>query len=389
MKIGFLTSEFPHPKTGHAGGIGTSLLNLTKGLVQAGHQVVLLVYGQKEDEVFEESGITFHRLKNVKLKGFSRYLTQKKIEKRINLLVQKQQLDVVEAADWTGITSFIKPDCPLVIRLHGSDTYFCHLDQRPVKAINRFHEKRALQSADGLLSVSQYTANVTKELFALSSNFTVVPNGIDLQKFDVSPDDRMIQQPTILYFGTLIRKKGLLELPLIFNEVFKKNKQARLLLIGRDSGDVISGNASTWKMMQSLFTVEALKNVRYSGSVPYEEMRKNIDQAAVCVFPTFAEALPVSWIEAMAMKKSIVASEIGWAPELIDDGINGYLVHPKKHTEFANKIIRLLEDPELRHNFGIQARIKAEQNFGLQTVASQSVAFYETVIRQKGQKTKA
>jgi|SRR6218665_96206 len=386
MKIGFLTSEFPHPKTGNAGGIGTSLLNLTKGLVQAGHQVTLLIYGQKEDEIFEENGIVFHRIKNIKLKGFSRFLTQKKIEKKINSLFINRQIDLVEAADWTGITSFIKPNCPVVIRLHGSDTYFCHLDQRPVKAINRFHEKRALQNADGLLSVSRYTANVTKELFVITKEFTIIPNAIDLQKFDVSAANNTIQPHTILYFGTLIRKKGLLELPLIFNEVFQKNNQAKLLLIGRDSGDVLSGNKSTWKIMQPLFAAEAFKNVTYAGSVPYEQMRKNIDGAAVCVFPTFAEALPVSWIEAMAMKKPIVASDIGWAPELIDDGINGYLVHPKKHTEFADKIIKLLGNPELQHDFGIQARIKAEQNFGLQTVAAQSVAFYEKVIQQKQKK---
>jgi hypothetical protein len=49
---------------------------------------------------------------------------------------------LVEAPDWTGITSFIDAKCPVVIRLNGSDTYFCHLDQRPVKWNNKFHEKR-------------------------------------------------------------------------------------------------------------------------------------------------------------------------------------------------------------------------------------------------------
>ena len=71
--------------------------------------------------------------------------------------------------------------------------------------------------------------------------------------------------------------------------------------------------------MQGLFTTEAQANVRYLGSVPYENIKKHIDEAAVCVFPTFAEALPVSWIEAMAMQKAIVASAIGWAEEVIEE----------------------------------------------------------------------
>lgn len=78
MKIAFLTPEFPHPKTGSSGGIGTSILNLSKGLVKDGHEVSVLVYGQDKDEVFIENGITYYRIKNTRLKGFSRLLTQKK-----------------------------------------------------------------------------------------------------------------------------------------------------------------------------------------------------------------------------------------------------------------------------------------------------------------------
>ena len=162
----------------------------------------------------------------------------------------------------------------------------------------------------------------------------------------------------ILYFGSLIRKKGLLELPLIFNEVIKTNPVAKLVLVGRDVPDIISGNASTWGMMQELFTTKALENVSYLGSVPYQEIEKYVNEATVCVFPSFAEALPVSWIEAMAMQKPIVASNIGWATEVIEDGIDGYLVHPTHHRDYANKINVLLKNPELQKQFGMEARKK-------------------------------
>eukprot|EP01137_Pigoraptor_chileana_P020074 Opistho-2@81963 len=139
MKIAFLTPEFPHPKIGPSGGIGTSILNLSKGLIAAGHEVSVLVYGQEKDEVFEENGMVFYRIKNVKIKGLSRFFTQKKIQRRINKLVSENKVELIEAPDWTGITSGIKPKCPVVLKLHGSDTYFCHLDKRPVKFLNRSH----------------------------------------------------------------------------------------------------------------------------------------------------------------------------------------------------------------------------------------------------------
>jgi glycosyltransferase involved in cell wall biosynthesis len=380
MKIAFLTPEFPHPKMGSSGGIGTSIYNLSKGLTQAGHQVFVLVYGQSEDAIFVENDITYYRIKNIKIKGFSRFLTQKKIEKIINLLIKNNNLDLVEAPDWTGITSRIRPNCPVVIRLNGSDTYFCHLDKRPVKFLNKFHEQRALQNADALLSVSHYTAEVTKQLFSLNRNFQIIPNSIDLEKFS---NDHSIgfQENTILYFGTLIRKKGSLELPLIFNEVYKHNKQAKLILIGRDASDILTKNVSTWEMMQPLFDVEAMQNVSYLGSVSYDKIKEFINTSTVCVFPTFAEALPVSWIEAMAMQKAIVASNIGWATEVIDDTVNGFLVHPQDHENYAKKIIQLLENEALRHQFGIEARKKITQKFSIEVVAKQSADFYKKILQ--------
>ena len=379
MKIAFLTPEFPHPKTGSAGGIGTSILNLSKGLIEQGHKVLVLVYGQNKDEVFNENGIVFYRIKNVKIKGLSWFLTQKKIEKLINTLVSEQKIDIVEAPDWTGITSFIQTKCPLIIRLNGSDTYFCHLDNRPVKWKNKFHEKRALQKADGLLSVSQFTAAVTKELFQLKREFTIIPNSIDVERFENDGNSVKINNNTILYFGTLIRKKGLLELPFIFNEVIKKDKSVQLILVGKDSFDIISGNSSTWQMMRNLFSNEALANVTYIGSVPYQEIKAIIKEATVCVFPTFAEALPVSWIEAMAMQKPIVASNIGWALEVIDDGKNGFLVHPKNHEEYANKIVTLLDNFDLQTQFGKEARKKIAEKFSTEVVARKSANFYKLV----------
>jgi glycosyltransferase involved in cell wall biosynthesis len=380
MKIAFLTPEFPHPKMGSSGGIGTSILNLAKGLTLAGHEVYVLVYGQKEDEIFTENNIHYYRIKNVKLKGFSRLLTQKKIQKLINSLIRNNSLDIVEAPDWTGITSEIKPNCPVVIRLNGSDTYFCHLDQRPVKTLNKFREKKALQNADALLSVSQYTADVTKELFSLKNDFTIIPNSIDLDNFSKN-ETITSNENTILYFGTLIRKKGSLELPLIFNEVYQANNQAKMIIIGRDASDIVTGNSSVWQMMQPLFDKAAFQNVTYLGSVPYETIKEHISAATVCVFPTFAEALPVSWIEAMAMQKAIVASNIGWATEVIDNDSNGFLVHPKEHQQFAQKIIALLESEVLRNQFGAAARNKVEQKFSITVVAKQSADFYKAIIQ--------
>ncbi len=380
MKIGFLTPEFPHPKTGNSGGIGTSILNLSKGLTQLGHEVSILIYGQDKDEIFHQNDITFYRIKNVKVKGLSLFLTQSKIQKLINTLHSENKIAIVEAPDWTGFTAFIKPKCPLVLRLHGSDTYFCYLEKRSVKWHNTFLERNAFKKADGIISVSQFTGDETNKIFKTNREFQVIPNGVDVQNFHpLKPNNNQ----KILYFGTLIRKKGMLELPLIFNEVHFKNPSAELILIGKDAKDIVSGSTSTWQLMQSLFDKKALQKVNYLGSVPYSEIKQHIEAATVCVFPTFAEALPVSWLEAMAMQKPIVASNVGWAPEIIANGKEGFLVHPKDHAEYASKIIAILADESLQIQLGTAARKKIIEKFSIEKVAQQSVAFYQKFLNKK------
>lgn len=380
MKIAFLTPEYPHERIGHSGGIGTSIKHLAIALQKQGHEVSLLIYGQKEDARFKADNIQFYKIKNPKLKGLSWFLTRKKIQKLINSLHKAQKIDLVEAPDWTGIASFINVNCPIVIRENGSDTYFCHLDNRPVKAINRFHEKRALKSVDGIIAVSQFTGELTNKLFNIKRPFTVIPNAVNIEDF--KPNDSLTENKnkTLLYFGTLIRKKGLLELPYIFNKVNEQYPEATLILVGKDSPDIKTQTQSTWQLMQPLFTETALKKVNYVGVVPYSKMRWHIEKATLCVFPTFAEALPVSWLEAMALKKAIVASNVGWAKEIVDDGEDGFLVHPEAHDSYANKINMLLENPTLRNAFSIAARKKMISKFSSEIVAKQSVSFYKKII---------
>lgn len=383
MKIAFLTPEYPHPLTGSSGGIGTSIKNLAKALSLNGHTVRILVYGQTQDAVFNEGRVVVQQIKNIKIKGLSWYFTRKKIENIINKLYTDKEIEIVEAPDWTGITSFIQPKkCPITIKLNGSDTYFCHLDQRPVKWWNRFHEKRALEQANSYCSVSAYTAKLTNELFGFRKYFTIIPNGVDMELFS-NAELAASSKPIILYFGTLIRKKGLLELPLIFNIVIEQYPDAELHLVGGDSPDILSGSNSTWSLMQPLFTQQALQNTIYHGKKRYEEMQQQIVLSSVCVFPTFAEAFPVSWLEAMAMKKAIVASEIGWGPEVIEPKVSGFLVHPKNHQLFADRIILLLKDAKLRETMGQSAFDRISTKFDSETIAKLNVAFYESVIDLK------
>lgn len=380
MKIAFLTPEFPSKEIGHSGGIGSSIKNLANGLLRNNSTVIIIVYGQPQDRIFTEDGLTFYCVKNIKFKGFSLFLTQIKVVSLINSLFDQGKIDVLEAPEWTGFTSFIHPKCPIILRLHGSDTYFCYLENRPVKKINKFLEKRALIKANAIVSVSKFTGELTNKIFKLDRSFQVIPNSINYHdfEFDSTQNDSLI----ILYFGTLIRKKGVLELPLIFNKVHLWCKDVRLILVGKDAYDIKTNSKSTWNLMQPKFNPEAFKNVSYLGMVSHSEINSHIKNSRVCVFPSFAEALPVSWLEAMAMGKPVVASKIGWGPEVIEHGVDGFLEDPKKHEEYAQFVIELLNDNNLAEKIGKNARDKIYKKFSFEKVINQNLIFYYEVIKK-------
>ena len=380
MHIAFLTPEYPHKKISHAAGIGTSIKNLAVALVKENCKVSIIVYGQNKSLVFEDEGVVIHVLEDKNYRFAKWYWYRKYIQNYCNQLIKEQNITILEAADWTGITAFMRFKIPLVIRFHGSDTYFCHLEKRKQKLKNFWFEKLALQKAKAFIAPTTFAGNLSQKLFGLQNKkIQTIHNGLELGKFENSHPEEY-QNGLLLYIGTIIRKKGVLELPKIFNQVRQQHPQASLILIGGDSSDIETQSQSTWQLMQNRFQDDDLHSVTYLGKIPYHEVQQYIKKAHVCVFPSFAETLGMVTIEAMAMQKPVVNTKIGWAKELIVDGESGFLVHPKNHQEYAAKITSILKDNVLAKKLGENARERVEKKFEITKIAAENIAFYKSLI---------
>jgi glycosyltransferase involved in cell wall biosynthesis len=380
MHIAFLTPEYPHERVQHAAGIGTSIKNLVLALVKKEVTVSVFVYGQKEDAILEEEDLKIHLIKAQKYKAFGWFRHRKYIQNYLNIYIVSEGIDLVEAPDWTGITAFMNLKAPVVIRFHGSDTYFCHLEQRKQKAKNFWFEKMAISKAQAFIAPTHFAGELSQKLFGIKNKtIQTIHYGLELDQFqNASPS--VYENGLILYIGTIIRKKGVLELPVIFNKVRKKYPNAQLVLIGSDSYDIQTKSKSTWELVQQEFENEDLEHVSYFGKIPYEEVQEYIKKANVCVFPTFAETLGMVTIESMALQKPVVNSNIGWSQELIVDGESGYLVHPKDHDAFADKIVGLLQDNILCSAIGRAARTRVETVFDIEKTVAQNITFYKSII---------
>lgn len=382
MHIAFLTPEYPHEKVAHVAGIGTSIRNLIVALAQKKVKVSVFVYGQQEDALIVEDGITIHLIQNRKYKFMGWFCHRKYLQNYLNKHILSQKIDAVEAPDWTGITAFMRLKAPLIIRFHGSDTYFCHIEKRHQKLKNYWFEKLAVQNAEAFIAPTTYAGNISKKLFGIKNKLVqTIHYGLELNRFE-NPNPALFEKGLLLYIGTVIRKKGVFELPEIFKKVRLLFPEAKLVLIGGDSSDVQTGSHSTWQMLQKEFDTNDLEKVTYLGKIPYQDIQNYIKQAHVCIFPSFAETLGMVTIESMALQKPVVNTNIGWAQELIADGETGFLVHPQDHTLYADKILELLADSNLCLTMGGNARKRVEAIFDIEKIAQQNILFYQSIIGQ-------
>ncbi|WP_026935512.1 glycosyltransferase family 4 protein [Christiangramia echinicola] len=380
MHIAYLTPEYPHELCTASGGLGTSIRNMAEALVKKGKKVSVLVYSQNSEQHFSDKGIHFYLIEQRKYPFGGWYFYRKYLEKRINRIIFKEGINIFETPDWTGITAFMKFEIPHIIRLHGTDGYFCELENRRQKYKNRLFERSALINADSIVSVSDFTGKKTMEVFDLERKYKVIHNSIRIEDFQASKIKPVPGR--ILYFGSLIRKKGVLELAEIYNRVVRENPEVKLILAGRDIVDIFE-NTSTLELFKNKLTQKAIKQFEYIGSLDYSKVREELENASLVVLPSFAEAMPMTWLESMAMGKALVTSNIGWAPEVMIDGKTGYMVDPRNHKLYASRIVDLLKDSKLSKGMGKAARELVVRNFSSKVVAEQNIKFYQELIEKK------
>ena len=109
------------------------------------------------------------------------------------------------------------------------------------------------------------------------------------------------------------------------------------------------------------------QRVRFLGYQSQSQVRELLRQTDVFVMASFAEGVPVVLMEAMAAGVPVVATRIAGIPELVEDGVCGFLVAPGSAQALADKVNALLDDPALRNRFALAGREKVEREFNLST----------------------
>jgi glycosyltransferase involved in cell wall biosynthesis len=103
----------------------------------------------------------------------------------------------------------------------------------------------------------------------------------------------------------------------------------------------------------------------------------------VSALTSFSEGLSITLLESMRCGVPVVATRVGGNPEVVVDGVTGYLVPPGDVPAFASQTVKLLLDRDLRKHMGEEARLHVERYFSLRDVASRYTETYEELLSRK------
>jgi N-acetyl-alpha-D-glucosaminyl L-malate synthase BshA len=260
---------------------------------------------------------------------------------------------------------------PIITTLHGTDITLVGKD-RSYLPITRF----GIQQSDGVTAVSEYLRQATCEIFGLCQ-IQVIPNFVDGEMYAPRPNEALRARLTpdgekiimhVSNFRPLKRAPDCVE---IFARVVEQVK-ARLVMVG-DGPDRAQAE---WVARQR----GVAELVQFVGKQPL--ISECLSVADLFLLPSEMESFGLAALEAMACGVPVVVSRVGGLPEVVDDGVSGYLVELGDLEGMAAAAIRILQSESLRIEMGQRARQVALERFSSRNIVPIYEAYYQKVLEK-------
>jgi D-inositol-3-phosphate glycosyltransferase len=245
------------------------------------------------------------------------------------------------------------------------------------------HEQNVARRATAIITASDHERVLLERYYgAAPERMHTIPCGVDLEMFRPLDQEHSRlklgldpRRPVILWVGRLEKLKGV---DILVGAVAQlERRDFTLLIVGGD--ERAHGLRAELEAQAREQGVAA--NVRFEGAVAHDRLPLYYSAAEVCVVPSYYESFGLVAVEAMACGTPVVASRVGGLVSTVQDGVSGYLIPWRCPEPFAEKLEVLLNNPELRGNFGRAAR-KSVERFRWRSVALQVAAVYDGAIAE-------
>lgn len=203
---------------------------------------------------------------------------------------------------------------------------------------------------------------VQKKILHKSQVEIINGSGVNLEKFKPTP---LPKNPAFLFIGRLIKDKGIMEYLHACKILKSKYDHVRCLLVGP-----FDTNPSALKPYE-LFEFINCGVIEYFGE--QDDVRPYIEMCSTFVLPSYHEGTPKTVLEAMAMGRPIITSNVPGCRETVIEEINGYLIEPKNIDLLVNKMEFLILNPEINCRMGIKSLEMANERFDVHKVNAQII----------------
>jgi N-acetyl-alpha-D-glucosaminyl L-malate synthase BshA len=262
---------------------------------------------------------------------------------------------------------------PFVTTLHGTDITLVGAD-RSYLPITRF----SIEQSDAVTAISEYLQRITVSEFQVQKPVELIPNFVNCDVFQpadgpsrrnelASPGEKVL-----VHLSNFRPVKRVPDVIAIFAHVRGKIP-AKLLMIG-DGPDRATDE---WMVREQCLS----QDVIFLGK--QSQVHTLLNCADVLLLPSDLESFGLAALEGMACGVPAVCSRVGGVPEVITDGIEGYLVPPREVEIMAMRVLDILTNPERREQMGKAARQRALAQFCSTKIIPLYEKLYQRILAQQ------
>ncbi|HET7543382.1 MAG TPA: glycosyltransferase family 4 protein [Polyangiaceae bacterium] len=246
--------------------------------------------------------------------------------------------------------------------------------------------KWGVRNADAVFSISRFVTNAVVGMGIPRARVHTVLNAIEPSKWDPGIDGSAFRRElgipqdslVLTSVSRLFSWKGQRELVRAFALVREKIQNAELVIVGADYS-MWGGESFTAELKALARARGVLEHVHFTGGRP--DIPNVMAGSDVFTMASFEEPFGLVFLEAMAMRKPVIAINNGGTPEVVEHGRSGLLSPPWDIPALAANIVRLLEDRDLREQMGSYGRSRVLDYFNAQRMAQEAGAAYERILK--------
>lgn len=365
------------------GGSGVVATELGKALASRGHKVHFITYSQPARLDFFNENLFYHEVNVSTYPLFDYPPYETSLASRLVDVVKFEKLDILHvhyAIPHASAAVFAKHilasegiRIPVITTLHGTDITLVGRDKTYTPVISY-----SINESDGVTTVSESLKRETLELFDVKKEIKVIPNFVDFSRFSKKPKDhfRKVIAPNgekmIIHTSNFRKVKRVGDVVRVFQKINEKTP-SRLLLIG-DGPERIN-----IEMLCRELNIASL--ITFLGK--QEAVEEILSICDLFILPSEHESFGLAALEAMACELPVISSNTGGIPELMIDGVTGFMSNVGDVEKMANDALLILEDAETLKRFKNNALARARE-FSIDAILPQYESFYSSVLSAFG-----